>query len=299
MSEESLNGESNHRLAAEELRRLRELPSRSEIRRAYAKLVRRFSPETHASEFQLIRAAYETALKQLEWREQAGEMYSAASEMIVDPPESLAIETPLPPHLQNSNDKSQDAPDHQSDSTPQQANQHSNQEEWLRQELQKLWRDFSQAPNSVQWNEMRRHCEMARTIPEAFLMLYWMQKLRPDLGSRVLPHQILTQALRQFAEDPRFHKLMAQELADDLRSTTNESLSGILNVMRNPVRLADYLRLRWSIIAERSAWVQLRRELNLVRRRLSFEHQRRWIELLLTVVEYVVFCTVSVHQNHN
>lgn len=289
MSEEPSNRESGQPLDPSELRHLKGLLNRAETRRAYAKLLRRFSPETHPAEFQQIRAAYEAALQRAEWRERSEDAFSLAPEPMPESPIPPAGETGPATNDATALDASQTAPDPLTQNSASPNNQQGNRESSLRQDLQSLWTAFSDAPDSFQVADVQKLCDAVNTIPEAFLMRYWMEKLRPDPGFGKPPYQFLLEALKRVPEDSRFHRLLAQELEEDFRSTAFELLAPILEVMRNPRRLANCLNLRWSIVAERSDWTQLHQEIEQVRARLAVDHQRLWIELLLTVYEYVIF----------
>jgi len=295
MSEQNESSENNEQLDPVELRHLRNLVDRNEIRRTYAKLLRRFSPESHPAEFQQIRAAYETAIQSADWHKSATanidenetRLPSELSSWILrkhsvspqDPSFERAAESPERP--ESSKHVYQSVNDHDTE---------------LRWKLSNIWREFSSNPSTEQSESLRTLCDDQMTSPESFLMLFWMEKLRPDLGNGTLPFQVLLRAIRRFPTDSRFHQLHRREMTEDLRATTFESLGKVLDAMRDLDQLARCLDLRWSILCERSSWTQLRQELDLLRPGLSNSQRVLWIDLLLTVNEYLVFSSDATGQ---
>lgn len=288
MSEQNDRSENNERLDPAELRQLRNLVDRNEIRRMYAKLLRRFSPESHPTEFQQVRAAYETAIQCAEWHNSAN----------ADVDEN---ETTLPSELSSwilrnhsvspqvpSFERAAESPDRpqRSNRIPHSVNKHDTV---LREKLSGIWREFSSNPSAEQSESLRTLCDDQIAWPESFLMLFWMEKLRPDLGNGTPPFQVLLRGIRRFPSESRLQQLHQREMAEDHRATTFESLGKVLDAMRDFYQLARCLELRWSILCERSSWVQLRQELDSLRPRLSNSQRILWINLLLTVNEYVVF----------
>ena len=288
MSEQNESSENNEQLDPAEIRHLRNLVDRSEIRRTYAKLLRRFSPESHPAEFQQIRAAYESAIQYADWHKSAN---ANVDENETTPPSELSSWilrefsiSPQDPSLE----RAAESPERPQRSmrVPQSANERDTE---LREKLFRIWRDFSSNPSAEQSESLRTLCDDQMTLPESFLMLFWMEKLRPDLGNGTPPFHVLLRGIRQFPSDSRLHLLHHREMTEDLRATTFESLSQVLDAMRDPNKLARCLELRWSILCERSSRTQLRQELDLLRPRLCNSQRVLWIDLLLTVNEYLVF----------
>ena len=292
------NGES---LSSEELRNLRNLSDRNEIRRTYAKLIRRFSPETHPQEFQQIRAAYEIALRSAEWKRLtiAEETLTAGAD---DPAEVSG--TPEPTPLNAGREVEPGEPSTPSASPLQyddslDSSSHSQTKGDLEggdktlspSKIQEVWSQFKSAPTSAVVQLMREACEGSHSSPDAFLMLYWMEKLRPDLGRGIPAYEVLLDGLRRYSDEVRLHELLSRETEDDPRARDLELLQKILTVYSDVRRLPAYLRLRWAILCEGERWVQLRTELDVVRPRLSLSNRSHWMDLLLTINEHLIFST--------
>ncbi len=296
MSNENDSSNNSRPLDAAELGHLRNLVDRNEIRRTYADLLRRFSPETHPAEFQQIRAAYETAIRYARSSKPADDR---ADKSNAEPPQQPASQTPADfrdepqidptksPRLLRSFETSQDqspaneafAADAGSDVLPAESKP---------SKLLEIWSAFSLGPSRDVVRLMEIACEDRNASTDAFVMLFWMEKLRPDFGSGIPAYQVLVKALRRYPADWRLHELLSRETCDDLRATTLESFKQVNEVIRDVRLLTRYLELRWSILCERSSWVQLRTELEIARPRISFSHRPQWIDLLLTINEYLV-----------
>ena len=290
------NGDS---LSSEELRHLRNLSDRNEIRRVYAKLVRRFSPETNPQEFQQIRAAYEIALRSAEWKR----LMIAEETSTVDAgdPAEVSRTHGQPPLIAGSEAEAQmrstraASPLRHGDS--QDLNSSTQTEEELEggnkrlsaSRIQEIWSEFKSAPTSGVVQSMREACEDSHSSPDAFLMLYWMEKLRPDLGQSVAAYEVLLDGLRRYSDEVRLHELLFRETEDDPRARDLESLQKVLTVYSDVRRLSGYLRLRWAILSESERWVQLRTEMDVVRPRLSLSNRWHWMDLLLLINEHLIF----------
>lgn len=288
-------------LSPEDLRNLRNLSDRNEIRRTYAKLVRRFSPETHPQEFQQIREAYENAIRSAEWKR----LIIAEETSTVDAADTAEVSgTPeQPPLLEGS--KAHPELHSTPPATPRQHNdsQDSNSHSQPKEDFegghktlsptktQEIWSQFKSAPTSAVVQSMLEACEGVHSSPDAFLMLYWMEKLRPDLGRGLSAHEVLLDGLRRYSNDGRLHELLFRETEDDPRARDPESLQKVLTVYEDVRRLPGYLRLRWAILSEGERWVQLRTEMDVVRPRLSVSNRSHWVDLLLTINEHLIFST--------
>lgn len=290
------NGES---LSSEELRNLRNLSDRNEIRRTYAKLVRRFSPETHPHEFQQIRAAYEVAIRSAEWKrlmiaEETSTVDAADTAEVSGTPEQppLRVGSEADPELHSTpsatplqHDDSQDSNSH----SPTKEDLEGRNKTIPPSKVQEIWSQFKSAPTSGIVQSMREACEGSHSSPDAFLMLYWMEKLRPDLGRGIPAYEVLLAGLQRHSDEVRLHELLFRETEDDPRATNLESLQKILTVNPDVRRLTQYLKLRWAILSECERWVQLRTELDVVRPWLSLSSRWHWMDLLLTINEHLIY----------
>ncbi len=240
------------------------LAGRTDVRRSYSVLIRRFRPESHPRHFQRIREAFDAVMAALER------------------------------HSRNSGEIESDL---QSDSVGA-ANIHSGQsidETKSRRDpdfsdaADRLWEEFTDQPDVSQYSAVSTLAQSENRTADAFLMGYWMLKLRPDFSPRRRPAEWLMEALNYYGAEPRLIELLIDEFRWD-SSLTDPDVSGtVANRIISSELLCIYLVGRWNALGNRRDWKQLRTEVEQTRARISLGHSDAWCRLLSRVFEMTAF----------
>ena len=239
---------------------------KSEIRRAYSALIRRFRPETHPKQFQRVREAFESALAAIETRSQNTSDIRIDLTSLVPPDNTtaaaIASESSIPQTAETSR---------------------------ISDRLEIIWDRFSNQPDRSQYEELCHDLSSNERSAESFLMAYWMLRLRPDFDENARPANLLTQSLEYFGAEPRLVNLLVDEYRRDHSLTDPQNQSDPAGYILSSELLCIYLMGRWNILGQRRAWAQLSNEVDQARARLAFDHSDAWFRLLSRVYEMVIF----------
>ncbi|RLT20148.1 MAG: hypothetical protein DWI29_04275 [Planctomycetota bacterium] len=243
---------------------------RTEIRRAYSALIRRFRPETHPKQFQRVRESFEAAMAALEVRSQnSGDIRIDLTTLVAHDDAATTPSSKSPfSTIADSTTSTDDA------------------------EL--VWDRFSDAPDAIQYEEIRRLTQSSKSSADAFLMAYWMLRLRPDFSPGEKAAEWLIRGISSFGADPRLIDLLVDEFRRDADLTEPQNSGDTAGYILSSDLLCIYLIGRWNIIGQKRRWKQLADEVDRSRVRLAMDHSEAWSRLLFRVYEMVAFANDAV-----
>jgi hypothetical protein len=208
---------------------------RSDVRRAYSKLIREFRPETHPTHFQKLHEAYELVLA----------IVDGGGANILFPGSGPLFDFDNKPSVGSRGNAGSGSADEVTAET--------------------VWRQYSEAPGIDAFHAAKRLSESAGASAEVFLMLYWMLRLHPDIAPSEDRLPWLQRGLKRHPQDGRFVDLLTAELRADSLLCVDEQTRDIAAQIVRPDSLARYLSVRWDGIGRYSAWQQLDDEINQAR----------------------------------
>jgi hypothetical protein len=240
------------------------LADRSDIRRSYSVLLRRFRPESHPRHFQRIREAYEAVMA-------ACESHSR---------NSSEIESDL-------RRESADGEDTNSSRSMDETRIH--QDSGSSALADRLWEEFTVQPAVSQYSDLFKLAQSESRTADVFLMGYWMLKLRPDFSLHRRPAEWLMVALKYYGAEPRFIELLIDEFRRDSSLTAVDVSGTVADRIMSSELLCIYLVGRWNVLGNRRDWKQLRTEVEQTRPRISLGYSDAWCRILSRVFEMTAF----------
>lgn len=247
---------------------------RTDIRRAYSALIRRFRPETHPKQFQRVRESFEAVMAAFEARSQNSQEIRIDLTALVADDESGKI----------------DAPVSVSSTTPSVATPGTTTTDTA----DLIWDRFSKAPDVNQYADLQRLLQSSERSADAFLMGYWMLRLRPDFAPDEKAAMWLICGIESFGADPRLIDLLVDEFRRDADLTEPPISGETSGHILNSELLCIYLIGRWNIIGRRRRWKQLTDEIDRARAQLAMDHSEAWSRILFRVNEMVAFATDAI-----
>ncbi|MBL8812640.1 MAG: hypothetical protein JNM43_20920 [Planctomycetaceae bacterium] len=224
---------------------------RADLRKIYARLLRKYSPETRPAEFQRIRAVYEARLKQLHHE-------PADSFAWFKSPTAVPAGAPSPIRSQRH------VEDHFA-----------------------LWSEFEVNPSESQIDRMRLYWERNASATVA-LMLYWMQKMLQPTAEDA-HFQTILEAINRFPNDGRLWKLYRYESGFVRRLTDSLTLRQIQKSVTSSPTLRRCIQVRWLLLCEQGRWQQLNEEFEELRVALRQDDYTSFVRTQLEILNYALF----------
>lgn len=238
---------------------------RTDVRRAYSRLIRRFRPESHPHHFQQLHEAYEVALAIVDGRGQ----------------NMLSSNANGPPF------------DFQGEHTASTPNTPDGNTDAVESDAEQLWKTFVDVPGVEPFVAMQRLAKQPQTQGDVFLMLYWMQRLHPQVSDFEDRTKWLVQGQERRSQDVRFLQLYMTELRADSSLCIDPSTEKFVELITNSDARVDYLTVRWDGIGRRGKWTRLGSEIEFARGLFGIDRTEQWVRLLLAAYEIVSFSTDS------
>lgn len=259
------------------------------LKRAYARLIRKFKPEHHPQQFARIRAAYEAIQKRLAW---ISELRSPETDdpISIDDLNQL-LKSPRETSPANS-DPSSTPP---SDGSPDQPPQISHiQRRQLRLNFDELietaWKAACDGDTSRGYRELRMLLEQQPGNEEICLRLYWLSYLYPELAADLVRTHWLVECLRQNNLRGRTWELYQHELKRNpglVESAEHISLTEIGLTLGS--RIDEFLAVSWKAAVEMNRWGLIAANLNVCRQKLIEDQRVLWARLLFRAVEFAAW----------
>ncbi|MFO0975084.1 MAG: hypothetical protein U0996_01735 [Planctomycetaceae bacterium] len=244
---------------------------RTEIRRAYAALIRKFRPETHPSQFQRLREAMEILLEGL----QRGVNNSQSSESSLD----LA-----PIHLSEVGQFSRPEQNAEPIARPVHL-EFGTEADRFQSQLNQLWDEYSQDPSALVIQRLHSLAVSSKHDVTPFLMGYWATQLTPQLSPELHALRWLSDGLERFGGDAELVRLLLREFRSHPEYLAAEHSGHLSRRILNSANLQVYLSERWQLLARQHAWKQIQEEYDQTQRRLAFSHPSVWFRLLSRIFE--------------
>lgn len=235
---------------------------RTDVRRAYSRLIREFRPETHPVHFQALHEAYEVVLA------------------IVDGGGAKLLAPGSGPVF--------DFDDHSAASSAAEKSTAT---------AEGLWQQFTETPDDKVVYAATQLAESEAPIADVFLLLYWMRRLHPEIAPGDDRISWLQRGLKQHPHDGRFVDLIIAEFRSDRLLCTNPQTRHISEQIACPDSLARYLSVRWDGIGRSNAWRTLKEEIDQARTLFGIDQTENWARLLITAYEIVSFSTDELGQH--
>ncbi|HQX48459.1 MAG TPA: hypothetical protein PLY87_00815 [Planctomycetaceae bacterium] len=241
---------------------------KTEVRRAYSALIRRFRPETHPRHFQRVRESYEAVLTIVQSRDSQDGRLPAELRIDLSP----LIRTPGVPResiRETRNVESQES----SDSTA----------------AELLWLEFSQRPQRSQFDGIRNLLQGSSANATTLLIGFWMLKLCPEFAPLEQPAYWLMRGIKEYPLDSRFVDLLLIELQRHPELTMSGVSGRVAETFRNSELLLIYLHGRWTMLGQRRRWLQLREEISELRPKIALEFSAAWFGLIMRCFRATMF----------
>ncbi len=272
--------------------------SRRDLKRAYARLIKKYKPEHAPEEFRRLRAAYEKLDQQLEWREE----YDLRRRLFADESQRSSNDTQARP-----TEPTTDAPNARNDETPLATSEADTgptdieasevnlgrtgsrrQEESRPKNPDELWQwalDGGDLPQIyaelLGWRQRRPPTEID------FARLYWLTTLVPDLEPDRDPCTWLIEGLRHHRSSTRLFEMLETEVRrrdGQVPAVLEDSLLDHGDVAWRRVNLAE---LRWYAARRQSRFDVISKDFQSLKRTFLDEPDQ-WLRLLNVGLRQVV-----------
>lgn len=281
------------------------------LKRAYAKLIRKFKPEHYPREFARIRAAFEQIQDHLEmmarWRsrdieEPDDEPANTDDEQDQDEtpertPSSSTVNPPLIPHSDwspasqspdNEPPPTEELPIFETLNTNPSRGSHESRRRFDNP-IEAAWQTVLQGNTDDGYLQLLSLAKNPASPPEIFLRLYWIQRLFPDLGP---PHPSywLILALRKSALKGPAWELYCADLKRHPHLVTQDDHRSLLDCGAAPERLFDLLEHRWRAALrltsfQHDPWKLICQDLDLVRDQVQHHSIETWARILFRAID--------------
>ena len=234
------------------------------LRRAYARLVRRYKPEHAPQEFRRIRDAYENLQQRIRW-----------NNVTVDPEDSAPIEAelelggPQPSGLEP-------AENHDGRRVSTEDNTES---AWKRAEVG----DWPQACALLREALQLNPCD-----EEACVSLYWLSLLQPSLASGNSAARCLMPILQRLGVRGRIGELYLRALHSDPEEARSDRCRDLLLDSRSRGRIVELARTRWRALARAGFWFHILTDLDRLHDEL-LDDTAAWLALQTTALELAAY----------
>jgi hypothetical protein len=253
------------------------------LKRAYAKLIHKFSPEHHPQHFVRIRAAFEQVLNHLHALEQ---FHDLASQQNQDNwPRQAGTTDALTDRNQ---DFSFGRPADDDVLTP--SNRLDHQQLFTIEEvLEAVWQTVLQG-NLVQgYRDLAKLATQFRRHGQIYLRLYWLHRIYPELDStRHYTYWLIT-GLQQSQYDDSAWKLYFDELRRYPYLAGRAEHLALLQSTIPPWRLHELLEHRCRAALQLNSWEWICKDLDLLRDKLKWDDSSTWVRVLFQVFAIAVW----------
>ncbi len=248
---------------------------KSEIRRAYSMLIRRFRPETHPRHFQRIREAMEMLLASLE---------------VMKPPIKLDLDLLADSESPSPTVRSSVEVHEQPKTASRQvaAEQHDASYESQRDQI---WAEYSRQPTAQCLQRLFDLAQRSEFDPTPFIMGCWAARLSPELNPDRRPFDWLQAGLKKFGGEAELIELLLEEFRDDATLLTDEVSGQLTDDIRNSELLQAYLSARWRLLAQHGLWKQISREFDKAQKKISYSHPDVWFQIVQRAFELGVLAS--------
>ncbi len=262
-------------------RAILDLPSsagRTEIRRAYAQLIRHFRPETHPQHFQRIREAMEMSLASLEVNGHSEEGFS------ISRPSIHAIEqTARPEAFSQTTGHNSDRPIPTSNSTPR-----DDSTQFLHTERDRIWEEYSQRPSAECLEQLHDLAVRSERDPLLFLMGCWAARLTPELSPKRRPFDWAREGIEQTGGSAELVEVLIEEIRDEITLATEQASGQPAERIRDIELAQAYLSARWRLMAQKGFWQRLTREYEAAQQSYSYSRPDVWFQIVMRVFELCI-----------
>jgi hypothetical protein len=271
------------------------------LKRAYAKLIRKFKPEHHPQEFTRIRAAFEQVQARLSWLS-LRHNFQAEEELDQDLDlEETRIEIPV---FDLDADSPQDQPgtaeaknsDTNSADRPAGANQSkrtANSKSDAQQAAESAWQLATHGDPAAGYQQLRKLSERLPIPTETCLKLYWLLRLFPEVDPTGNPSHWLVVALRQSYLNGPAWELYGVELERQPHLIAEYEHLSLLECATSTERLCDLLECRWRVAARHGSWNQITSDLNNVRDEVQNDSTEVWAQILFRALDLTAWSNNS------
>lgn len=231
---------------------------RSELRRAYTRLIRVFKPEHAPEAFRRLRQAYEQALV---WADVHARFRSEPEDERQQAP--AVEESPPTPHH------------HRPDTKPTRSVEEEVSEAWSR------WQDDPAAACRQLLALHERHPQHQ----DVYLRLYWLLKLRPQLDAQGSPGDWITRGLLASGAAGPLRELYRRELLERPGEALSERSTKLLHCQQDAGRLLDLAAMRWRAAARLRQFDTIGQDVEELRPRWERGDPDTWLRMLLAAVD--------------
>lgn len=254
---------------------------RSEIRRAYAALIRKFRPETHPAHFQRLREAMEILLEGLQRGQTSMPTgLDLAPDVVSETRISQQAEETSSPTSQGSRNES----NAETGARPS-LNGVGTESDRFQSEVNQLWDEYSRNPSALIIQRLSSLAVSSHDDVTPFLMGYWTSQLTPQLCPDLTALRWLADGLERFGGDAELVRLLLVEFRSHPELLATERSGHLSNRILNSANLQVYLSERWQLLALQHSWKQIQEEFEQTQKRLAFSHPSVWARLLSRIFE--------------
>ena len=228
-------------------------------RKAYTGLIRHFKPEQFPEHFRLIREAYDTIKREVQF---FGSINTDAA-ADTGPPDTAAQPSSGP-----------DRP-RQPDA------------------LEALW---DRACDGQEEEAYRRLREMFETNPQGSELparLYAILLANPELDLRNAPCDWLVRGMRAEGPGGPCRQLYRREIGDHPEEALSDRLLGLLDAVTPPRGVSEFLAWRWEALLRLDRLELIAADLTRAAPRLEHEDEEGWVRLLLKAADYLAWHSSS------
>lgn len=256
-----------------------------DLRRAYARLIRQYKPEHHPEQFRRIREAYEALEPLLRAQESADEQ--PAPVVPADPPPPAPQSVPEAAAL-----RPEDAAQPADGETAEKAADESADEPAAEPEADPLdayWLLTGTEQAAEGYEQLRQHLAADPLCEGAYLRLYWMLVVQPELDP--LRHRCdwLVEGLQRGAAAEWLESLYLEELRRDEQEAITPRCEDFLAARPRDLTLLPVVEARWLAAGREQCWSLILRDLDRLRPAVEADEPRDWIRLVLKALDHLAW----------
>jgi hypothetical protein len=247
-----------------------------DLKRAYARRIRKFKPEHFPEHFRRLREAYETIEQFAKWREIAPGIVVEPAESPVEAPAEVPPETS--PEL--APEPARDVPAPRVEETP-----------WSGQ-LAEAWNLAVDGSPAEAYARLRALDDRQPGNPDVCARLYWLLWIEPELDSTRTRCDWLVAGLSNTGLSGPLRELYSREISADGHEALRERSIKLFDASASPGLLASFVEERWRAAASLGdSGPTVAADLQRLERRISGDDEDVWLRLVATGIEHLTWST--------
>lgn len=262
-----------------------------EIKRVYARLIRRFKPEHHPEQFRRIRDAYEQVLARVEfWSRLAADQQGGGIDpagLVTNPKPAF----PQPPEIETFADSGSSA--HGAEEPPNFRPKIPRVDE-----IAAAWKLAIEGREEDSYWKLERLFADSNRSDRIAVRLFWMLDLRPDLDRKRVACDWLYEGLKANGLRGRLTAVLHTALRLRPFETLRAAFVDLLETESSGTDLAPLIRLRWEAACRAKRWPMVLEEMAKYGSRIVVDSEDEWARTMFALIDFAAWEGYMEESNH-